>query len=310
MKGDRGFLFVFNPNYQQKSAAIKLDAAIGYTSQNQFLLREVYPQSDKLVGKPGVGVWNSGDTIHLKLDGTSATVLEIVPVNEEEGPAIFNAGAVNGERLSKPQTKTNGDRLEVIGAAGEPGELSEIGVLTSTATKIHAMTVNGHNVSFVQKGRYVAANVKYAGQTFHQAQQVTLAPGKNETLEGAFTIPARVLQQLDERKKAWPIPWNAQDYETTWLAPERLLLFVQFAEGTETMRTVATLDGKPLELKAAYTSTRVHPASFVGFYADISHVTVDQKHQLGLQLTGEAKDKLLGVFFDNVEPQLTNEVAP
>ena len=89
-----------------------------------------------------------------------------------------------------------------------------------------------------------------------------------------------------------------------------LLLFVQFAEGMDTMRPVAMLDGQPLELKAAYSSTRVHPASFVGFYADLSQVTADREHRLALQLTGEAKSKLLGVFFDNVEPQFTEEIVP
>jgi hypothetical protein len=39
-------------------------------------------------------------------------------------------------------------------------------------------------------------------------------------------------------------------------------------------------------------------------------VTADREHRLALQLTGEAKSKLLGVFFDNVEPQFTEEIVP
>ena len=30
--------------------------------------------------------------------------------------------------------------------------------------------------------------------------------------------------------EGWPIPWTAEDLRSTWLAPERLLLYVQLAE--------------------------------------------------------------------------------
>ena len=312
--GDRGFLFVFNPNYAEKSAEIRLDKGIGLTEEKEFLVRELYPQKGRLVGKAGAGTWSSGDVVRLKLDGTSATVLEIVPASEAPKLAVFNAPVETNEAQSKLMATVEGGRMKVTGVAGELGEAGEIGVLAPGGLKVETMTVNGHTVPFTQKGRYVEARVRFAGQAFHQAQQVRLAAGKDGgkdgSVEGMFTVPGQVVKQLEARKKAWPIPWTTEDYETTWLAPGRLLLFVQFAEGMDTMRPVAMLDGQPLELKAAYSSTRVHPASFVGFYADLSQVTADREHRLALQLTGEAKSKLLGVFFDNVEPQFTEEIAP
>src|SRR5208282_5938860 len=75
--GDHGYLFLFNPNYKGLSAHFRLDSSIGLGEGKQFLLRELYPSEGRLIGKPGAGVWNYGDDVEVKLDGTSATVLEL-----------------------------------------------------------------------------------------------------------------------------------------------------------------------------------------------------------------------------------------
>ena len=307
--GDHGYLFIFNPNYRKMTVELKLDETIGLTQGDTFVLREVYPQAGRLVGKDEAGIWNKGDSLHLSLDGTSATVLEIVPAAEVAAPAVFNA-AIAGEGRRAPQAKLNGDRLEVTGAAGEPGDSTEIGVLVPQGKRVASMMVNGSSLQFTQTGPYVSAHVRYSGESFHRAQQVRLNAEQDGRLDGEFTVPGRILDQLAARKKAWPIPWTQDDYETTWLAPERLLLFVQFAEGTDTMQPEAWMDGQPLTLKPAYSSTRVHSASFVGFYADVSSVSPDRRHTFRLKLPEAAKTKLQGVFFDNIEPQLTEQIAP
>ena len=55
------------------------------------------------------------------------------------------------------------------------------------------------------------------------------------------------------------------------------MLFLQFADGSGTIPISASLDGSPLKLEPAYSSIRTHPASFVGFYADISAVEPDKE---------------------------------
>jgi hypothetical protein len=74
------------------------------------------------------------------------------------------------------------------------------------------------------------------------------------------------------------------------------------------MSADATLDGHPLLFKRAYTSTRVHPAAFVGLYADLSKITPGAPHKLHMKLSGMDPGKLQGVFFDNVEPELTTQL--
>ena len=101
-----------------------------------------------------------------------------------------------------------------------------------------------------------------------------------------------------------------EDFESTWLAPERLLLFLQFADGSDKQKPTATLDGQPLEFQAAYSSTRVDAPCFVGFYADVSKIEPEVRHTIELQMPQLRTGKLQGLFFDNVTPQLTESLAP
>ncbi len=302
--GDRGFLFLFNPNYRALQDTLPLDSSIGLTRGSTFVLREVYPQAGRLWGKRDAGVWTMGDAVPLALAGTSATVLEILPASESEVAtnAVFNAAASNG---GKPAFALNGTSLALTGVAGEPGTTSEIGVLLPRAQTVRTVTVNGQRRAFQQNAGYIAIPVSFGGDRFTQAQQVPLESNADGTMRGTLVVPGRVMEQLRDRAKAWPIPWTADDYATTWLAPERLLLFLQAAEATDSMAARLTIDGKPVEVKRAYTSTRVHPEAFVGLYADLSRMEPDVPHTLILTLSGVEAGSFQGAFFDNVEPQFT-----
>lgn len=307
--GDQGYLFLFNPNYKQLAADFVLDDTIGLSQGTNFLLREIYPDHGRVFGKPGAGVWSRGDRVHLRLDGTSATVLELTPSSRAAAPVVLNAVTAGLPGAPQGQAVLAGNELTVTNVGGEFGSSAEIGVPLPGATKIENMTVNGHEVQATQAGRYVSTQLRFAGELFSQAEEIALTPAQDGRLTGTFTLPRRVLAQLAERKQAWPIPWTSEDSGTTWLAPERLLLFVQFAEGTNSIPISASLDDQPLTLKAAYISVRVHPASFVGFYADLSTITPDRQHRVSLSLPVEARTKLQGVYFENVEPQFTEEIA-
>jgi len=130
-------------------------------------------------------------------------------------------------------------------------------------------------------------------------------PSQNGSLHGTFVVPQRVLDQLAARKEKWPVPWTREDYQSTWLVPERLLLFVQTADGNDSMSVGGNLDGQPLNLQPAYSSGRVDAASFVGFYADLSQIQPDVRHTIELRVKESMPGQLQGIFFDNVTPQLT-----
>lgn len=307
--GNQGYLFLFNPNYKQLSSDFVLDETVGLSQGTEFLLREAYPDHGRFIGKPGTGIWSRGDKVHLDLPGTSATVLEVIPETYTSA-IIFNAQAARSDGMSEAHATLTDNRLSLEHIAGEYGSSQEIGVLLPLRTKIMSMTVNGRDVRFLQNGRYISANVDFAGERFNQDQEVRLTSTQGGDLVGKFAVPHRIFEELAARKRGWPIPWTPDDYSTTWLAPERLLLFLQFADGSDTIPISAWLDGSPLKLEPAYSSIRTHPASFVGFYADLSAVESDKEHDLVLRLPRMAEARLQGAFFDNVEPQFTEEVAP
>ena len=303
--GDHGFVFLFNPNYRALKDVLPLDKSIGLERGSKFLLREVYPQAGRLWGKPNAGLWGLGDAVPLALAGTSATVLEIVPMAEAPADAVFNASAVNQQ---KPAFVLHGASLSISGVAGEPGTSAELGVLLPDGQGVQLVTVNGQPMAFRQNANYVTIPVSFAGRRFAQAQQIGLERSADGSMSGTVVVPQRVMGQLRDRVRAWPIPWTADDYQTTWLAPERLLLFVQAAEASDSMSAKLTIDGKPMDVRRAYTSTRVDPGAFVGLYADLSRITPDVTHTVKLTVSGVTPEQFQGVFFDNVEPQFTTEI--
>jgi hypothetical protein len=306
--GGHGFLFLFNPNYKRLPANFTLDQSIGLTEGQQYLLKEIYPFPGRVVGKERAGIWNRGDTVHMALDGTSATVLEIVPATGASQPIIFNADRAAEE--SAPAAELNGTSLSLTHIAGQPGTAQTIGVLLPVDGEVSQTSVNGRRQHFTQKGRYLEIQVHFDGQCFGQAQEVALTGTNDGAVEGSFSIPRRIFDQLAARKRAWPIPWTQEDYKSTWLAPERLLLFVQSADAQDSATVFATIDEKPLSFQPAYSSSRVDSPSFVGFYADLSRITPDARHAIKLRLSGIEPQQLEGIFFDNVEPELTESILP
>jgi hypothetical protein len=305
--GDRGYLFLFNPNYKQLTAEFVLDENIGLTKREKYLLKEIYPFAGRILGKERSGRWNHGDTVRITLDGTSATVYEIVPATGLNSPVVFNA-ASSGE--TAPNATLNGTSLALGHVAGQPGTTESIGVLLPANQQVSNVTVNGKSLRLTQTGNYVETQVRFDGECFAQAQEVAVSRGPDGELSGTFAVPQRILDQLAARKRAWPIPWTQEDYESTWLAPERLLLFVQSADGKDSAAITATLDGKPLRFQPAYSSGRVDSPSFVGFYADLSGVVPDVRHTIKMRIDGMDPGLLHGIFFDNVEPQLTESIKP
>ena len=306
--GDRGYLFLFNPNYRQLPAQFSLDDSIGLAKSDKFLLKELYPQNGVLFGKPGSGAWSRGDAVQLTLDGTSATVFELVPLEKVDRPLLFNS--VSLRSAAPASVERRGGVLSIVHVAGEPGTSERVGVLLPEDAKASSVTINGSSAKFEQTGNYVEARVQFKGQRFQQAQQIQLALDADGSLKGTFAVPQRVLDQLAARKKAWPIPWTPEDYESTWLAPERLLLFVQFADGSDKQKPTATLDGRPLHFQAAYSSTRVDAPCFVGFYTDLSKIAPNVRHTIEVQMPQLKTGKLQGLFFDNVTPHFTESLAP
>lgn len=221
---DKGFIFLFNPNYRALEAQFQLDGSIGLTAGEHFLLQELYPEAGRNIGHPSRGLYRYGDFVSIPMDGTSATVLKVVPQKERIGrPILFNApGEVTLRR----------DVLELTDVTGPVGSTQSLLVRLADERRLSQVRVNGRRVPFEQLPELVCCNVHFAGRAFSQAQAIgSHDPDFNgEVIEETFTIPQRVFTQLQERREAWPVDYTQDDLVAPWLGPDRLLLFVHITD--------------------------------------------------------------------------------
>ena len=302
--GNRGFIFLFNPNGRRLTADFALDSTIGLTTQGRFVLKELYPVDNRMMGKPAAGAWTAGDRVSITMDGGSAIVLELQPAPATvAAPILFNtpgsAAIENGV-------------LSIAGARGEMGAREDVLVVLPPGQSISAMRVNSVPVQFSRAADVVTAPIRFEGAPFRHYQQIgaydpAFGGGR---LAGTFSIPRRVFDQLAARQKAWPIPWTAEDFRTTWLVPERLLLFVQIAEPDDRWEARLTIDGRTVDLRKAYTAVRVARRTFVGFYADLSLLSPDREYSFELELPALRPGQFQGLFFENVETEYTERILP
>ncbi len=114
--GDRGFVFLFNPNYRE------LHAEFIARCQHWADRRRRVPAARTVSahGAPSgqaasTGVWRRGDPVRLPIKGPEALVLELVPADAVERPALLNArghAALSGDRLVLDECRRrNGTRL-------------------------------------------------------------------------------------------------------------------------------------------------------------------------------------------------------
>lgn len=171
--------------------------------------------------------------------------------------------------------------------------------------------MNGTPVQFTRQGSTVNIPVSFAGDRFRHSEQVgTYDPAfAGGTFSASFRIPARIFEQLSQRRKAWPIDWTEAGRKTTWLVPERLLLYIQVAEPNDTMSVSLMLDGKAAVLQKAYSSVRKFGRCFTGWYVDISKLPPDADHRLVLVLPSLKPGQFQGVFFENLESETTDRTV-
>ena len=297
---DRGLVFLFNPNPGRLEARFKLDASIGLTKGERFMIRELHPQEGRLVASAD-GFWQYGSEVALPMDGREAAVLEVFPAPEKvEAPILFNVrGGVSLQAA----------RLILTGATAEAGTRQDILVLVPEGRPVRAVSVNGVAYPFTFDQGRVRLRVGFAVRAFSRSQQVGTVPDgfRGGVFKARVTIPSRVFAQLAERKKRWPVSYAEDDLLAPWVAPWRLLLYVAVAEPDDSMEVGMKIGGKPVEVRKAYNSVypRRPERTFLGWYADLSRLRPDSPVEIEVSLPSLEPGRFQGLFFDNVETEYT-----
>ncbi len=316
---NRGFIFLFNPNYRELKAEFTLNRSIGLTSGEKFTITELYPR-EGVVLAPGISAF--GDRVSVDMPGTSAKVLRVEPFEEKGKPVLVN---VPGNAVLKKDT------LILTEVTGVTGSETEIHVILPGETKIGSLTVNGTEWPFLQQGNRVEAVLRFAGEYFPAAASLTrYDQGFTGTrVETTLRIPERIFKQLEKRKEKWPVRYTDDDRRAPWLEPSRLLLYIHVADpyrvteeevrrGDEvtTQRIKKPvpmdeyrleIDGRPYPLKEAYNG--VYPymeRTYLGVYADISSLEPGMDHSVRVALPARLKPgQFQGVFVEHVEDEYT-----
>ncbi len=305
IQDNHGYVFLFNPNARRMGVTLALNESIGLESRRAlfFHIEELYPRRGRRIGKPTEGLWSYGDTVTMLLDGHSAAVLEIQELTAPApGPMVLNLPA---------SVVLVGDTLRITRASGEMGTTERVQVLVRESRQVKRLLVNGREVPIASRGdNLIEADVSFEGTWLPRDPQIGafIPEFTGGTYVASFTVPKRVFDQLAARRASWPIPWTAEDLKTPWLAPERLLLYVQIAEPDDKWEATLRIDGMPVALEKAYSAVRAVPSTFVGFYADVSSLTPDTEHKLELVLPPLRPGQFQGVFLQNIEPEYTEKL--
>ncbi len=304
--GDHGFVFLFNPNYRELPAEFALDRSLGLTAGGAFVLRELHPRPGVLHGRPAGGAWQAGDTVRIPVKGPDARVFEIVPAAALARPALLGA----------PGSASLADGTLTLSDVGGPsGRVVDLAVLLPDGGRIAKCVVNGRELPCRLGDGLATVRVAFSGPRVDHCQQVG---GFDPQFAGTsfhadLTIPQAVFQQLEARRKAWPVPYTAEELLATWRGSDRLLLFIQLADPKDDWQVGLNIDGRPAEVRKAYSD--VWPLgrerTFTGFYTDISQLAPETPHELEVTLPdGLAPGQFQGMFLENVEAGTTRDLAP
>ncbi len=300
--GDRGIVFLFNPNPGRKEARFRLDASIGLVKGERFMIKEIYPEEGRLVGS-AEGLWAHGSEVVLTMPGREAGVYEVFPAPEAfDEPVLFNVrgtAALSSTRL-------------VLTVSGEPGTTRPFLVLVPSNARVRVLSVNGVGHPFKSDKGLVAATVRFAGRAFSRSQSAGQVPAgfTGGVFKARIAVPSRVFDQLAERKKAWPVNYTEDDLRAPWLGPWRLLLHIPIFEATDAMEVGLKINGQPVEVLKAYNSVYPHAPqrTFLGHYADVSRIRPDSPIDIEVTLPTLEPGRFQGVFFENVEAEYTRRI--
>ncbi len=244
IEGDQGYIFLFNPNYEELTAGFYLNEDIGLLKGGPFLLKQLYPAPEAYLPNHENGQFGYGESVNIRMTGTSVRVLQLVPIEGEADPTLLF--------VQEPDA----DNPEVL-------------------------------------------------------LKLTREDGNRQSWE--LTISQQYLEKLASYREAWPIPYTPDDLEAPWVDPSRMLLFINIADpyrekveewkdgnGEIHTRNVREpmdvgelslkVDGREVKIKGAYNGVYPYETrTFLGFYADLSHLQAGPAYSLDLTLPGDLR---------------------
>ena len=284
----QGFLFLINPSYQQVNRTIIFNEKLNLRKPIQpgyQLLKEIYPQQRI------IDYCDYGSALNLILDGQSVTAYEILFLTTIDQPVLIG---ITGE------VSLDDNTLRIGGVLGEAGTQTTrpIAVILPTNITIVKVYLNGLEAKFSQTYQFInlLLPLKFPG---------LYLPRSAEIINNTIVISDLLIEQLQTRQRAYPIPWTVKELaDATWLAPHRLLLFICILEPNDQWKLTGRINNNSIVVQKAY-NTREHidRNRFMGFYVDLSSIVTQPfvEYHVELSLPTLKPGQYQGLFLENIE---------
>jgi hypothetical protein len=317
-----GWLMLFNPNAAAaSSAAMQVGPALRLScdaaASALFSFTEWWPVAGRVLQ-----IAACGDSVAFGMEGRSAVVIAVAPYAPATPPPAALAFGPGHRAGLLAALSADGSELTVEGWAGAAGGLPDgnrvrvqLRPPLSAAASLKVVRVNGVPCRGAAPGGGAApAAVDIdvqpdAATSFTHSQFVAgmeydpLYTGGN--LTGTVQVPAAVFAQLAARNATYPVPWTADDLAIAWLAPHRLLLYLDVNFTVGPGATIpAWLNGTPVPVLPVWSCRSLKSAQcFSGYWVDLTAAGVqpDVAYTLTITLpTGLPAGGFGGVVYDNV----------
>ncbi len=283
-----GFLFLYNPGPRPVQATLTVDEGMGISNTSSggtWLVHEIYPREEEDRRQTPIGLWQHGQAVDVSVSGHCQVLrLRHVDPTTLSLPIVFNLSYTNATETHVPtgQPTKKRSNLEVTGAIGLSGDSSTAVALTQLRPQFPV--VNGISV---MAGKGSGCMDSPAAQSLGECTPLLLRfrgfARLRENAEATQTSPpagytggwfntsirtdSSMDRQLQSMQHAYPIPWNPQDLDATWLG-NRLLLFPYILQPSINFtKPRMWLDGQELELQEAYNSRGNHQTKcFLGWF--------------------------------------------
>eukprot|EP00760_Papus_ankaliazontas_P024922 PhM_4_TR2440/c2_g1_i1/m.12607 len=331
-----GIVFLFNAGNDAQSLDINIDASIGMyditgnntMSRTWWVVTERYP-----IDNTNIDVVQFGTTLSISVPARGARVLMVKYFDIESSTPVaigasaditFNAdkNAVDLMNFAAPAGTTT--TLRVVNLAKTPKAVNVSGKALDP-TLLHPCP---DWPSDSRLGVCVAVKLKMCGDAVTAFSAVTSdssfpsTPMKaGDTLNTTFVVTSAMLDQVTSRSKSYPIPWDPKvDGDASWLMPNRLLMYFDFdVSGMDyAVPPHVSINGKDLSSSELATARNgrsgalsTNPSqTMTGWYVDVtSKVASGASTTLGVSLPSSMKTRLFGIYWENLETVITNDVC-
>ena len=320
IKGDRGFVFLFNGNPRSSEITLEVGDEINLQARGDYQFAELYPsERNKLVvDNNGRSVFALGEKASITVPANGCYLLELKKVTKQSKPVLVGGAG---------EVALAGGRLAVTGVEGKPGDRARIRVRVADLKAVQSVTVNGIPQKFTRTEREICLELQFAGAKYvRELDAWTQADGKRFAfpyhaaqpelkLTTTFKLNAdvrRLLQsarpknfaEMDAKIAGWQTPEGKRNPSYSYhnficARPSRLWLIIPFLTPTG---VEATLNGEKVD------PLRWDDPSSSAFADLTDRVKYNEENDITLSIKGMAPNRFMGPFLLYPEEAATDRV--